>query len=159
MYKSLGPHFFRRTTEIQSGPNAFDKSRFVMTFLTIFLTILTITNVATKICSFRVGPEGKTGKEAAESSTLEFLAEFLANNYALSVAEDHTSGRLNRGVIADLLLLRALSAICQNCRELSFWEVMDSCFISICKIGSFQNPFAMITSLSDLCSRFRRFIL
>ena len=33
------------------------------------------------------------------------------------------------------------------------------CFISICKFGSFQNPIAMITSLSELYFRSRRFIL
>ena len=33
------------------------------------------------------------------------------------------------------------------------------CFISICKFGSFKNPFATITSLSELYFRFRRFIL
>ena len=44
-------------------------------------------------------------------------------------------------------------------REPSFWEVMDSCFISICKFGSFKNPFATITSLSELFFRSRRFIL
>ena len=33
------------------------------------------------------------------------------------------------------------------------------CFISICKFGSFKNPFAMITSLLDFYFRFRRFIL
>ena len=33
------------------------------------------------------------------------------------------------------------------------------CFISICKFGSFKNPFAMITSLPELYFRIRRFIL
>ena len=33
------------------------------------------------------------------------------------------------------------------------------CFISICKFGSFKNPFATITSLSELYFRFRGFIL
>ena len=33
------------------------------------------------------------------------------------------------------------------------------CFISMCKFGSFKNPFAMITSLPKLYFRFRRFIL
>ena len=33
------------------------------------------------------------------------------------------------------------------------------CFISICKFDSFKNPFAMITNLSELYFRFRRFIL
>ena len=33
------------------------------------------------------------------------------------------------------------------------------CFISICKFGNFKNLFAMITSLSELYFRIRRFIL
>ena len=33
------------------------------------------------------------------------------------------------------------------------------CFISICKFGSFKNPVAMITRLSELYFRIRRFIL
>ena len=99
------------------------------------------------------------GKEIPESSRLEFLEKFLANNFALSDAEDNTSGPLNRGGIADLPLLRTLLAIRQKSREPSFWEVMDSCFISICKFGSFKNPFATITSLSELYFRIRRFML
>ena len=35
MYEGSGSQFFRTTTRIQSGPDAFDESRFVMTFLTI----------------------------------------------------------------------------------------------------------------------------
>ena len=35
MSERSGPQFFRTTTGIQSGPDAFDESRFVMTFLTI----------------------------------------------------------------------------------------------------------------------------
>ena len=33
------------------------------------------------------------------------------------------------------------------------------CFISICKFDSIMNPFAIITSLSELYFRFRRLIL
>ena len=33
------------------------------------------------------------------------------------------------------------------------------CFTSICKFGSLKNPFAMITRLSELSLRFKRFIL
>ena len=33
------------------------------------------------------------------------------------------------------------------------------CFISICKFGTFKNPFAIITSLSELYFRSRRFII
>ena len=78
------------------------------------------------LCSFRLVLEGKTGKEIPESSKFEFLERFLVNNFALSDAEDNTSGPLNRGGIADLPLLRTLLAIHQKSREPSFWEVMDS---------------------------------
>ena len=72
------------------------------------------------LCSFRLILEGKTGKE------IEFLEKFLANNFALSDAEDITSKPLNTGSIADLSLLRKLSPIHQKSWEPSFWEVMDS---------------------------------
>ena len=38
MYQISGSKFFRTTTEIQSGPDAFDESSFVMTFLTFVMT-------------------------------------------------------------------------------------------------------------------------
>ena len=104
---------------MQSGPDDFDESRFVMTFLTI-LGVMKI------LCSFRLVLEGKTGKEIPKPSRLEFLEKFLANNFALSDAEDKTSGPLNTGGLADLPLLRTLLAICQKSREPSLWEVMDS---------------------------------
>ena len=111
--------FFRTTTGIQSRPDAFDESNLVMTFL----TILGVTEI---LCSFSLVLEGKIGQAIPESSILEFLEKFLANNFALSDAEDNTSGPLNRGGIADLPLLRTLLAIRQKFREPSFWEVMDS---------------------------------
>ena len=105
------PQFFRTAIEIQSGPDTFDESRFVVTFLTI-LGVMEIS------CNFRLVIEGKTGKEIPESSSLEFLEKFLANNFALSDAEDKTSSPMNR--------LRILLAIHQKSQELSSWEVMDS---------------------------------
>ena len=153
MYESSGSQFFRTTTGIQSRPDAFDESRFVMTFLTI-LGVMEI------LCSFRLVLEGKTGREIPESSRLEFLEKFLANNSALSDAENSTSGPLNREDTADLPLLRTLLAIRQKSRGPSFWEVMDSFvlegYASFC---SFKNPFATIASLSELYFRFRRFML
>ena len=88
-----------------------------------FLIILGVTEI---LCSFRLVLEGKTGKEILELSRLEFLQKFSANNFALSDAEDSTSGPLNSGGIADLPLLRTLLAISQKSRRASFWEVMDS---------------------------------
>ena len=88
-----------------------------------FLTILGVTEI---LCSFKLVLEGKTGKETPKSSRLEFKEKFSGNNFALSDAEENTSGQLNRGRIADLPLLRTLLAIRQTSREPSFWEVMES---------------------------------
>ena len=74
-----------------------NESRFVMTFVTIL-------GVIEMLCSFRLFLERKTGREIPESSRSELLEKFLANNFALSDAEDNTSGPLNRGKIADLPL-------------------------------------------------------
>ena len=103
-----------------------------------FLTILVVTEIR---CSF-------------------IRWKFLANNFALSEAEDNTSGPLIRGGITDLPLLRTLIAIHQKSWELStFGKVGHFCFISISKFSSFKNPFAAVTSLSGLYFRFRKFIL
>ena len=119
MYEISGPWFFRTTFGIQSGLDTLDESRFVMTFLTIL-------GIREILCSFRLVLEGKTGKEIPESSRLEFLEKFLANNFALSDAENNNSSPLNRGGIADLPLLRTLLAIRRKSQEASFSEVMDS---------------------------------
>ena len=81
MYESSGSQFFRTITGIQSGPDAFDESRFVMTFL----TILGVTEI---LCSIRLVLVRKTAKEIPESSRLEFLEKLIAKNFALSDAED-----------------------------------------------------------------------
>ena len=78
------------------------------------------------LCSFKLVLGGKTGKEIPESSRLELLEKFSANNFALSHADNNTSGPLNRGGITDLPLLGTLLAIHQKSQEPSFWEVMDS---------------------------------
>ena len=95
MCGSSGSQFFRTTTGIQSGPDAFDESRFIMTFLTI-LEVMVI------LCRFRLVLEGKTGKEIPESSRVDFLEKFLANTFALSDAEDNTPGPRNRGGICKI---------------------------------------------------------
>ena len=81
------------------------------------------------------------------------------SSFALSDAEGNTSRPLNRVGTADLPLLRTLLSICQKSWSPGFWEVINSCFNSICMFGSFNNPFTTITSLSELYFRFRRFIL
>ena len=76
-----------------------------------FLTILGVTEI---LCSFKLLLEEETGKEILESSRLEFLEKILAQNFALSDAEDNTSRSLNRKDTADLPLLKTLLAICQK---------------------------------------------
>ena len=63
-----------------------------------FLTILGATEI---LCSFILVLQRKTGEEIPESSRLELLETFLANNFALSDAADITSGPLNRRGTAD----------------------------------------------------------
>ena len=90
---------FCRTTTcgIQSGPDAFDESRFVITFL----IILGVTEI---FCSFRLVLKGKMGKEIPESkrsefsvnsfplSYIELLEKFLASNFALSLQKTTSLG-------------------------------------------------------------------
>ena len=99
-----------------------------MTFLIILGVIET--------CSFRLVLEGKTGKEIPEPSRLEFLEKFLASNFTSSDAEDNTSGSLNRGVIADLPLLRTLLAIHQKSWESSFWEMNSFALLAYASLGA-----------------------
>ena len=54
MYESSDSQFFRTTAGIKAGPDAFDESTFVMTFL----TILEVTEI---LSSFRLALEGKIG--------------------------------------------------------------------------------------------------
>ena len=79
VYESSGSQFFKTTPGIQSGPDAFDKSRLVMTFLTNM-------GVREIRCSFRLVIEGKIGKDIPASSRLEFLEMFFVNSFALSDA-------------------------------------------------------------------------
>ena len=62
------------------------------------MTFLTILGVTETLCTFKLVVEGKTGKEIPESSRLEFIEKFSANNFASSDAEDNTSGPLYRGL-------------------------------------------------------------
>ena len=81
MYESSSSQFFRTTTGIQLGSDAFDKSRFVMTFKNH------IGNYRNRLVL-----KGKIDEEIPELSKLEFYESFSAINFALSDAEDNTSG-------------------------------------------------------------------
>ena len=89
----------------------------------------TILEVTEMLYSFRLVLEGKTRTRIPQALRLGFLEKFLANNFALTAAENNTSRQLNWGSIAYLPLLRTLSAIRQNSQQPTFWEVVDSCFL------------------------------
>ena len=98
-----------------------------------FLTVLGCTEI---LCSFRLVQEGKTGKEISESSRLEFWKIFSTDNFALSHAEDSTSGVFNRRGIADLqYLLGILLASREKSREQG-WEVMDSFVLAYASLAA-----------------------
>ena len=84
------------------------------------MTFLTILGVTQLLYSFRLVLKWKIGKKIPESSRLEFLEKFSENNFAVSDAEDNTSGLLIKGGIAVLTLLRTLLAIYQKSQESSF---------------------------------------
>ena len=133
MCESSGLKFFGTTTEIQSGANAFEESRFVVNFLTIL-------GVTTILCNFSLVPGGKTCREILESSRLEFLENF------------------NQTVL--LYLIQKTTASHQKSQEPSFWVVINSfVLVNISKLVHLTNPFAMIGSPFELYFRFRRFIL
>ena len=117
--------------------------------------ILTILGVMRVLCSLRVVLEGK---EIPESLRLELFDKFLVNNFVLSDAEDNTSGLLNRGVRADLPLLKTLLAIRHKSPE-SQVSGKGYTLLFYSKFGSSKNLFAMITSLPELYFRFGRFTL
>ena len=75
MPESSDSLFFRITTGVQPGPDAFDESKLVMTFL----THLGVTDI---LCSFSLVLEGKAGKEMPELSRLECLEKFSANRFS-----------------------------------------------------------------------------
>ena len=138
MFENSGSDFFSTTTIIQSGPDPYEESKLVMTFMTNL--------VVTGIMCIRVIKIG-------------VLIEVTSNRFALPDAKDNNAGKLNTGSVADLPLLRTLLAIYQKSCESSFWRVIHSFFVNIIKFGSFNNTVETITSLSELHFRCKRFIL
>ena len=71
---------------IKSGPDTFDESRFVMTFL----TILEVTEI---LYSDKLVLKGQTSKEITESSRLEFLEKFWQSILLYQMQKTTTPGR------------------------------------------------------------------
>ena len=93
------------------------------------LTVVTILGVMERLCNFRLVLERKTGKEIPESSRLEFLEKVLANNFALSDAEDNNSSLLNRGgIYSRFTFVENTISNSPKVLRAKFLGVMDSCF-------------------------------
>ena len=135
-FESSGSQSLRSTTGTQSRPDAFDESRFIMTFLTIL-------GVAETLCSFRLVLEERTGKEIPKSSGLEFFKKFLANNVVLSDAKIEWK-RYNRFTFVE----NTISNLPKILRAKFLGRDGQFGFISMYKFGSFKHLFATITSLS-----------
>ena len=88
-----------------------------------------------------------------ESSRLEFLEKFSANNFALSDTEGNTSGPLNRRGIADSSIEHYWQFAKSHESLPIFWEVMDSFVLLEYSSLAAQEPF------SNDYFGFRRFIL
>ena len=125
------------------------------------LTFLTISGVTKIVCRFRLFLEGITGKKMPKPSRFEFLERFLANYFALSDAEDNLCGPLNReGIYSRFTIVAKTFSNLPNLPRTKFLGSDGRfSFSSICKFGSFKNPFAKTTRLTELSFRFRRFIL
>ena len=147
-YKGSGPHLLRATTGIQTGRDAFEKSRLVMTFSTNM-------GVTAILCSFR----GKAGKVISESSRL-LLGKVSSKQFCfLRWRRKHLRAIKQRKYSRFTFAESTIS----NFPKVTLAKFLGSdtvfCFISISKFGSFKSPFATITSLSELHFTDKRFIL
>ena len=77
------------TAGIQSGPDAFDKSRFVMSFLTNFA----VTEI---LCSFRLVLEGKRGKNIAESFKIRVPRKIFSKQFCSIKCRRHHFGAVEQ---------------------------------------------------------------
>ena len=124
------------------------------------MTFFTILGVMEILCSFRLVLEGKTGKEIPESSRLEFLEKFLVNIFHfIRCRRQQLRGIEYRRYSRFTFVENTTSNLPKVPRAKFLGSNGLFCFSSICKFGSFKNPFSTITSLSELYFRFRRFIL
>ena len=117
----------------------FCEGRFVITFLNLL-------GVTGTLSSLRFILEQKIDTWVIKIRSLRnvFSKQFCFIRYRRGIAD------LNRGYIVDLPLLRTLLVTDQKSWELSFWKVIDYFpFSRVCNFGSFKNPFARITSLSQ----------
>ena len=146
MYENSGSQFFRTATRIQSRPDAFDESRFVMTFLTIL-----------GVMQFQISSRRESRQRdtcAIENRVLRKV--FSKQFWFIRCRRQHLWAieqvRYNRFTFVENTI--------SNSPKVPRAKFLESdalfCFSSICKFGIFKNPSVMITSLSELYFRFSK---
>ena len=118
-----------------------------------FLIILGVTEI---LYSFRLVQEGKIGKKILESSIIKIKAHrkvFSKQFCFIRCRRQHLRAVEYRRYSRFTFVENTIS----NSSEVTRAKFLGSnelfCFISICKFGIFKNPFATITSLSELYIR------
>ena len=133
-----------KTTGIKSETEAFDKSRFIMTFL----TILRVTELYYAFSSEKQEKKilkGKIGKDIPEPSRV-FSKQFSFIRCRTQHFWAVEQNRYSRFSFVENTIRNSLKVPrAQFQGNEGFF-----CFSSLCKFGSFKNPFATIISLSEL---------
>ena len=122
-----------------------------------FLYVLGVTEI---LCSFRLVLEGKTGNKITESSRLEFKEKIFANKFFFTRCKrQHPWAVEEKGYSGFTIVENTISNLPKVLRAKFLVSNRPFSFSSICMFGTFKNPFATTTSLSELCFRFGRFTL
>ena len=155
MYQGSGSQFFRTSTRIQSGPETFEKYRFIM----IFLTILGVTEI---LYSFRLILDGKTSKvKRYRVIKIRVLREVFSKQYCFIRCRRKQllvtgQRRYSRFTFVEKTISNSPKvprAKLLESDELLFYQLIQA------KFCSFKKPFASITSLFELYFRFRKLFL
>ena len=121
------------------------------------MTLSTIVGVTEILCSFRLVLEGKTGKEIPESEFRVLRKVISKQSYFIRCKRQH----LRPVEWRRYSIFSFVESTSSNPSKVPRAKFLVSdglfCFIRICKFGSFKNPFATITGLSELYLRIKRF--
>ena len=152
MYESSCSQFFRTTTGIQSGLDGFDESRFIMTFL----TILTVAEI---LCNFRLVLKQKTCRDT-RLIQIRVLRKVFSQQFCFTKCRRQHLQVIKWWRYSRFIFVKNTISYSTKVPRAKFLKSDGLfCLSRLCKFGSFKNPFAKITSLSEFYFRFRRFVL
>ena len=111
------------------------------------------------LCSFRLVLEGKTGK-VTRVIKIRVLTKVFRKQFCFIRCRSQHLGTVEwRGYSRFTFVKSTISNSPKVLREKFLVSDGLFCCISICKFGSFKNPFTTISILPELYFRFRKFIL